>query len=306
MPARSTMLTGQYVRTHGVVANGVPLPEDAPSVAAYLPSRPATAPRCSARPTSSPASTPKGQWEENRAPERGDTGPWRGFEHSDPGDAHRRVPRPADRALRPLARASTIPSTSRASRRCSAPNGGGDTGAPETKNNPIPREWYHTDWVADRTIDWLDSLAADDDWFCWMSFPDPHHPWDPPASELRRVPWRTSTCRRVIPGSPDDDPRGPRAEARALARLVRGSVRERRGRSDDLPPGTLTHDQIREINAKTHVMNELIDEACGRVLRHDRRARLARRHRRHLHHRSRRAAGRLRLHLTRARSTPTR
>src|SRR6516165_2460771 len=36
MPARSTILTGQYVRTHGVVANGIPLPVDAPSVAAYL------------------------------------------------------------------------------------------------------------------------------------------------------------------------------------------------------------------------------------------------------------------------------
>ena len=33
MPARSTMITGQYVRTHGVVANGVALPPDAPSVA---------------------------------------------------------------------------------------------------------------------------------------------------------------------------------------------------------------------------------------------------------------------------------
>jgi len=31
-------------------------------------------------------------------------------------------------------------------------------------------------------------------------------------------------------------------------------------------PSKLSHDQIREVNAKTHVMNELIDEACGRVL----------------------------------------
>ena len=30
------MLTGQYIRTHGAFANGVPLPVDAPSVAAYL------------------------------------------------------------------------------------------------------------------------------------------------------------------------------------------------------------------------------------------------------------------------------
>src|SRR5579875_1208315 len=36
MPSRSTMITGQYPRTHGVYANGVPLPADAPSVAAHL------------------------------------------------------------------------------------------------------------------------------------------------------------------------------------------------------------------------------------------------------------------------------
>ena len=31
-------------------------------------------------------------------------------------------------------------------------------------------------------------------------------------------------------------------------------------------PATLEDDQLREVNAVTHVMNELIDEACGRVL----------------------------------------
>src|SRR5260370_7714892 len=36
MPARSTMISGQYVRTHGVFANGVPLPADAPLVPAWL------------------------------------------------------------------------------------------------------------------------------------------------------------------------------------------------------------------------------------------------------------------------------
>ncbi len=33
-------------------------------------------------------------------------------------------------------------------------------------------------------------MDPEDDWYCWMSFPDPHHPSDPPASERHRVDWR--------------------------------------------------------------------------------------------------------------------
>ncbi len=44
MPARSTMITGQYVRTHGVVANGSPCPLDAPQSPSIC-MTPATAPR---------------------------------------------------------------------------------------------------------------------------------------------------------------------------------------------------------------------------------------------------------------------
>ena len=36
MPARSTMLTGQYPRTHVVTMNGIPLPLDSPNIAALL------------------------------------------------------------------------------------------------------------------------------------------------------------------------------------------------------------------------------------------------------------------------------
>ena len=36
MPSRSTMVTGQHVATHGVWMNGVPLPDDAPSIAEDL------------------------------------------------------------------------------------------------------------------------------------------------------------------------------------------------------------------------------------------------------------------------------
>src|SRR5262249_62272895 len=50
--------------------------------------------------------------------------------------------------------------------------GGGDTGAPQVAWNPIPREHYHTDWVAERTIAWLDPLADGDPWFVCMSSPD--------------------------------------------------------------------------------------------------------------------------------------
>jgi arylsulfatase A-like enzyme len=132
--------------------------------------------------------------------------------------------------------------------------------------NPIPREHYHTDWVAERTIAWLDSLGADEDWFAWMSFPDPHHPWDPPASEAKRVPWREL----------DLPPGHPGSHEKAVAILAQkphhwldwyeGRFDNMEGGPTQFVPCRMTHDQVREINALVHVENELIDEACGRVL----------------------------------------
>ena len=70
------------------------------------------------------------------------------------GDA--RAPRSANVTLqhygRWLDRQPRLEAPARLLRRCSRPSRAATPARPRRRNNPIPREWYHTDWVADRTI----------------------------------------------------------------------------------------------------------------------------------------------------------
>ncbi|MGW1895153.1 sulfatase family protein [Streptomyces sp. NPDC002004] len=266
MPARSTILTGQFPRTHGVVANGIPLPVDAPSVAAHLAQSAGYRTALVGKAHFEPAFDPAAQFEENRRASRGDTGAWRGFEYSIQAMHGAAV---GDVLLGHYGRwlKAHHPEHLRSYAQLLGAERGGDTGAPEIKHNIIPREWYHTDWVADRTIEWLDGLPLDCDWFCWMSFPDPHHPWDPPVSEQSRVSWKDLDLPPGHPGSPDAIRQVLADRPRHWLAWWEGRWANAEGGPWDFVPGTMTDNQVREINAKTHVMNELIDEACGRVLR---------------------------------------
>ena len=266
MPSRSTMLTGQHVSTHGVWMNGVPLPEDAPSVAEVLHDggyRTAII----GKPHFEPFLDPFARFAENSFAMKGTFGPHRGFDHFESATHGAVGPLHYARWLlanHPEAVGMFYPVLDNQLEVNAL--GGGDTGAPQAGVNNIPREWYHTDWVADRTISWLDSLAVDDDWFCWMSFPDPHHPWDPPKSEIGRIDWRDVPL-----------PAGYIEDAAERERVLDAKPRHWRAWYDgrlvsnyEAPlswvPATLTADQIREVNALNAVECELIDEAIGRVL----------------------------------------
>jgi arylsulfatase A-like enzyme len=266
MPARSTILTGQYVRTHGVIANGVPLPEDAPSIAEYLRDRAGYRTALLGKAHFEPGFDFQLYWPENYMSERGMVGPYRGFEHAELA-VH--VPVVGKRALQHygkwLVDTHGIEATKGFSPLLSA-EPGGETGAPETRINPIPRDWYHTDWVADRTMEYLDSLPDDADWFVWMSFPDPHHPWDPPASEQHRCNWRDLDLPPGHPGSHDEIERVLKQKPAHWLALWNGEWINAEGGPGTYRPQSVTPDNIREINAMCHIMNELIDEACGRVL----------------------------------------
>jgi arylsulfatase A-like enzyme len=274
MPSRSTMVTGQHVSTHGVWMNGVPLPIDAPSVATTLHDA-GYKTALIGKAHFEPFLDPFLRFTENRLAARGDHRCLhdgrlhRGFDHMETashgavGSFHyaqwiaKNHPEAASMYYRVLDSELQV-----------SAQGGGDTGAPQAHDNPIPREWYHTDWVVDRAMAWLDSLSPDDDWFCWVSFPDPHHPWDPPALERSRVDWRDL-----------DLPAAYETDATSRENILDGKPRHWRMWYDgrfvsnyEAParwvPNTLTPDQIREVNALTHIENELIDEGIGRLLHH--------------------------------------
>lgn len=277
MPSRSTMLTGQHPSSHGVWMNGVALPVDAPSVAAVL-NRDGYRTALIGKPHFEPFLDPFGRFTENvlaregketaRSPwYDGTTGPHRGFDHlefathSPQGALHYARWMTAEH---PEALGGFYAVLDKDLEVNAA--GGGATGAPQVKDNPVPRDWYHTDWVADRTIAWLDSLERGDDWFAWMSFPDPHHPWDPPSSELGRVDWRDVPLPAGYPESATERERILDGKPKHWRLWYEGSLVSNYEAPTSWVPATLTADQIREVNARNAVEVELIDEAIGRVL----------------------------------------
>jgi arylsulfatase A-like enzyme len=255
MPSRATMFTGQHPRTHGVIANGVALPEDTPNVARVLRDEAGYRTALIGKAHFDPHLDPALRFRENALAALGSNGPFHGLEHVElashgPIGGHHYADWIWTNHPRDVPGFGGVLTGA----------GGGVTNAPEVKTNPIAREHYHTDWVADRTLAWLRSIERDDRFFCWMSFPDPHHPFDPPADEVKkRIDFRD------VPIAARDV-QALRGKPRHWMDWYSGRFRNPEGGPIAFTPHALTDDQLREMNAMIHVENELIDEAIGRVL----------------------------------------
>ena len=117
MPARSTMITGQYVRTHGVFANGVQLPHDAPSVAAHLAEKAGYRTALLGKAHFDPGFDPMFTFPENAMAQEGSTGPLRGFEHAELAMHAPTIARARSSGSREATAANCEPRSSRPARR---------------------------------------------------------------------------------------------------------------------------------------------------------------------------------------------
>ncbi|XOV87651.1 MAG: sulfatase [Pseudomonadota bacterium] len=264
MPARATIMTGQHVATHGVWMNGTSLPEDTPTVAHYLAEngyRTALLGKAHFEPWLGDPAT----FFENRMALEGNNGPHRGFERMELAnhffEGHSHYDRWMEAQHAALKQRFYPMVTSKGQNTI----GRGDTGAIQVWPTDVPAELYHTNWVADRTLKWLGEIG-DDPFFCWMSFPDPHHPWDPPASEVSRVDWRDLDLPSLYSSDPAARETLLREKPAHWLGYYHGSLWTNLESPREFVPADLTPDQVREINAMNHIENELIDEACGRVI----------------------------------------
>ncbi|MBV1906036.1 MAG: sulfatase-like hydrolase/transferase [Pseudomonadales bacterium] len=264
MPARATMITGQHVATHGVWMNGVCLPEDSQTVAHVLKQH-----------DYNTALVGKAHFEpwlgdpddffENRMAALNSTGPHRGFDHMELANHFFEGHSHYDRWMEKNHKAEKAKCYQMTTAKGQNTAGRGDTQAVQVWPTDIPREIYHTDWVADRTLDWLSSQSASKPWFCWMSFPDPHHPWDPPVSEMHRVNWRDLKLPELYFRDKSKREAVLEAKPKHWKGYYEGKLWTNLEAPREFVPANLSEEQILEINALIHIENELIDEACGRV-----------------------------------------
>ena len=116
---------------------------------------------------------------------------------------------------------------------------------------PLPSAAYIDNWVGEQAVDWIGSVDGERPFFLWVGFPGPHDPWDAPAEyveQYRDAEITLDTTRR--PEVPAD---GPLKEF--LDTFLAYSTSQ-----------TLTDERAIEVRRHYFANVTLIDAAIGRII----------------------------------------
>ncbi len=129
---------------------------------------------------------------------------------------------------------------------------------PQAYRTPIPEELYPTHWIADRAIDYLHAQADQPDpFFTFVSFPDPHHPFNPPGKY-----WDSYSPDDFDPDLPFEAHQNPSPPMQFI------NDRFEKGLGPEIPQSAFraTRQHLREAMALTAGMITMIDDQVGRIV----------------------------------------
>ena len=129
---------------------------------------------------------------------------------------------------------------------------------PQAYRTPIPEELYPTAWVADQAINYINANQDDDaPFFTFVSFPDPHHPFNPPGKY-----WDMYSPDEFEIEVPYDAHKNPTPPLKWLDQDWRDGGEQVTKQTAQ----RLSDDHIKQAMALTAGMITCVDDAIGRVI----------------------------------------
>ena len=270
-PARAAILTGRLPLSNGVWDNGVDLEPavGALGMAAVLAAGGYSTAffgkaHFSTKNTFAPTGTPECR---QSAPGYPDNwyGPYMGFDHVELAALGKFHPKRLQKSAAPIHRFEHwLLSHSDALELWQKSSSEG-TGAAQTWNSELPAAWHSSEWVANRTLAFLEQeKTGEQPFFAWASFPDPHHPFDCPA------PWNSmyDPADMKLPAHRKLDlqsrPWWHRAALEGTPQIADPELAKFRQEGFKVPPQTDA--QLAEMMSNYYGMISHVDYQVGRIL----------------------------------------
>jgi len=255
MPSRLSMITGMYPRNHRLWTNGVfvdPLPLTLPEHLHKQGWKTASIGKLHHTPTGADGESWESRKRWQKIAEAGggaysDTGPYAGYEHVELTIGHGGGAHAHHGAW--FYKNGGQPEMLEWKHRDDAHDSG---------YRGMPVSLHHSTFVAERSCAYLDSLRGDSaPFFLHVSFPDPHHPFDPPEEATLSVDPQLEPEPVALNDSLDSRP--------AHYRQRQCGQWSRKG-SVERDAERWAAEAIRTVRARTTAMVQLIDEGVGKVV----------------------------------------
>ena len=139
----------------------------------------------------------------------------------------------------------------------------------EIWRSAMPTECHYNTWITDRAVDYLAKQDAKQSPFClFVSFPDPHHPFDPPGDYADRynpadMPLPDVTAQDLKSRPPYAADLFPKGQG---FRKLYWQADEGAEAGSSITTDEISDESLQRAIAYTHAQVEMIDEGVGRLL----------------------------------------